>query len=99
MSGQTNAMEWMDALLYLMKRIILNVAWAGFSLITLISGIAAAVSNLVFVWSVVVNNDYDWEWLQIGAVFGGIAVVCLVVSVVLFAIKKQPTDDKASIED
>jgi hypothetical protein len=99
MSGQTNAMEWMDALLYLMKRIIINLSGALLVLVFLFCGGFAIYANSLLWWGVITEWTWNWDYFKGGAIFGAISVVCLLLSIFLFSLKKTPTDDKASIED
>jgi hypothetical protein len=99
MSEKTTPMEWVDALLYLIKRIIINLSGALLVLVFLFCGGMAIYANSQLWWGVITEWTWNWEYFKGGAIFGGIAAVCLLLSIFLFSLKKTPTDDKASIED
>jgi hypothetical protein len=90
---QTTPMEWMDAILYLIKRVLINSAGALLAIVAVVCGGAAIYANSKLWWGVLTEWSWDWGWFQGGAIFGGIAMVCALVSVFLFSLKKQK--DKA----
>lgn len=95
MSGHTNAMEWVDALLYLIKRLLTNTSGA----LLVVMGLSATVLSLGLFISKAMGNllgSSDMMAASILLVFGPL---CLVGAWYLFSTGKTPTDDKASIED
>ena len=82
-------MQWADALLYLIKRVLINSAGAAMAIVAVVCGGVSIYAKSQLWWGVITKWSWDWGWFQGGAIFGIIAVVCALVSVFLFSLKKQ----------